>query len=242
MLQRPATLIVLIALATGCVPEARTPAQEAVVTGHLVYGSGDPLPDDVVAVVRLVELGERERIVAEQVIDPVEPSPIAFRLEARSLDTTSAYGLHASIEDAFGWVRWETREPVRVLTQGHPVEVDVVLVEPERDPWARARRRGVSFRAVGQEPGWLLDVFGDPPTHIELAADYGEARYTFDRPTRETPSATRTIYHARNGEHTLRVVVDATPCTDIMSGEPFEATVTAAIDGRELHGCGRTID
>ena len=37
----------------------------------------------------------------------------------------------------------------------------------------------------------------------------------------------------------LTIVIDRQACADIMSGEPFEAAVTASVDDRTLKGCGR---
>ncbi len=37
--------------------------------------------------------------------------------------------------------------------------------------WHRAKLRGVAFRAIGQEPGWLLEITNG--TEILLVTDYG---------------------------------------------------------------------
>ena len=69
-----------------------------------------------------------------------------------------------------------------------------------------------AFRAVGQEPGWLLEISnGD---EILLVSDYGSTRSSM--PCVE-------------------------PCTDSMSGEEFEVSVTIKQTNRKLQGCGRAL-
>ena len=40
--------------------------------------------------------------------------------------------------------------------------------------WQKAKLRGVSFRAIGQEPGWLLEITNGK--EILLVTDYGQNR------------------------------------------------------------------
>ncbi|MGZ8412357.1 MAG: COG3650 family protein [Gemmatirosa sp.] len=103
--------------------------------------------------------------------------------------------------------------------------------------WDAARRAGVDFRAVGQEPGWLLDV--DEGRSLRYVGDYGETRLTTPAPPPEVaPDGTRT-WRARTGPRELVVVARPVPCRDGMSGAPFTHTVTVQVDGRELQGCGQ---
>jgi putative lipoprotein len=104
--------------------------------------------------------------------------------------------------------------------------------------WRDAKARGVRFRAVGQEPGWLLDVQADGA--IDVEADYGEAVHHFPPVEPEVdPGAGRTIHRIETEAHRATIVIDDEPCRDAMSGWPFEATVTMVLDGREYGGCGR---
>lgn len=106
--------------------------------------------------------------------------------------------------------------------------------------WEAARDRGVRFRAVGQEPGWLVEV--TPHQQIHVLADYGEI--TFDAPWSEPvrdDDGTLT-YLTSTAEHTVRVVVREIPCTDTMSGEEFPLAVVLELDERALYGCGRMLD
>ncbi len=109
---------------------------------------------------------------------------------------------------------------------------------PAGSPWDDAARRGVTFRALGQEPGWSVEI--QPGRAIELTTDYGANRVSTPVPEPSTdPASGVTTYRARTEAHDLEIAIAKTSCTDVMSGETFEAQVTVRIDGRELRGCGR---
>lgn len=105
--------------------------------------------------------------------------------------------------------------------------------------WDQARNEGVDFRGVGQEPGWILDVYQSE--RIVLVWDYGEQRIDLPRSAPTYPQEGATRYEAHGGGHTLVVTTRRTPCQDAMSGEQFPATVEVVIDGRTLNGCGRSV-
>lgn len=105
------------------------------------------------------------------------------------------------------------------------------------DPWEAARERGVDFRAVGQEPGWWLEISG---SDLELAVDYGERRLSFSEPKRELDGGRR-VYRGTSDGHTVEVVLEKRRCEDAMSGEPFSTTVTVELDGETYRGCGQTL-
>jgi putative lipoprotein len=107
------------------------------------------------------------------------------------------------------------------------------------DPFTAALLRGVRFRAVGQEPGWHLEV--ERAGAIRFVGDYGERTITTPVPE-PTVTGERTEYRAVTEAHDLRVVIDRRACTDAMSGERFAATVMVKVDGDEYHGCGRWLE
>jgi putative lipoprotein len=107
-----------------------------------------------------------------------------------------------------------------------------------RDPWQEARDRGIDFRALGQEPGWFLEI--DRERWMRLLYDYAEREATTPVPLPVTKDGT-TTYDAVTEAHRLRVVIDDRPCSDVMSGETFDRAVTVTIDGRTLLGCGRQL-
>lgn len=106
------------------------------------------------------------------------------------------------------------------------------------DVWHKAKLRGVAFRAVGQEPGWLLEITNGE--EIVLATDYGENRQSLpyvDPIVHQDERRTEFILDSYN----TTIEIRGEHCTDSMSGESFEVTVTIFLQGRELHGCGRAL-
>lgn len=109
---------------------------------------------------------------------------------------------------------------------------------PAADPWEDARGRGIEFRAIGQEPGWFLEIDEDHSMH--LVYDYMEREARTPAPS-SVVKGTTTVYRASSGAESLTVTVDDRECQDVMSGFEFPSTVTVDIDGRILHGCGRRL-
>ncbi len=107
-----------------------------------------------------------------------------------------------------------------------------------RDPWQEARARGIEFRAVGQEPGWYVEI--DHEGDLHLFYDYGEKQLTTPAPA-PVVSGDRTTYAANSGSARVTVFAERRMCQDAMSGEPFPLDVRVTIDGRELRGCGRDL-
>jgi uncharacterized membrane protein len=117
---------------------------------------------------------------------------------------------------------------------------DSVLREQElakNDVWHAAKLRGVAFRAIGQEPGWLLEITNGE--EILVVTNYGQTKesYAYVEP-QEDKAARETVFQI---DADTRVLIEGKPCTDSMSGESFEVTVTVALDGETLQGCGRAL-
>lgn len=108
------------------------------------------------------------------------------------------------------------------------------------DPWHEARVRGVDFRAIGQEPGWFLEI--DDDAAILFAYDYGTERTSVPAPEPYRDESTgRITYRATTGPDELVIIIDVEPCFDTMSGEAFDRTVTVSLGAREYRGCGRVL-
>lgn len=105
--------------------------------------------------------------------------------------------------------------------------------------WESARAEGVDFRAVGQEPGWLLDIY--ELDRIRLLWDYGDNLADFPLTEPSYPQEGATRYETEAGGRTLVIVIRRFPCSDAMSGQPYPSTVEVVIDGRTLNGCGRSV-
>lgn len=106
--------------------------------------------------------------------------------------------------------------------------------------WEDAKLRGVDFRAIGNEPGWNLEIIKSEK--IVFVGDYGQARHEFiiTEPSID-PQARTTVYHVQNDKHELSAIIVGRRCRDTMSGEAFETTVTVILDGKKYRGCGKAL-
>ncbi|RLA34094.1 MAG: hypothetical protein DRR11_03765 [Gammaproteobacteria bacterium] len=104
--------------------------------------------------------------------------------------------------------------------------------------WHKAKLRGVAFRAIGQEPGWLLEITDG--TEIMLSTDYGQNvnSYAYVDPVIYQEQR-RTLYIITDEE--IEIEILGQPCQDVMSGEEFAVSVTIRISDKELKGCGRAL-
>jgi putative lipoprotein len=107
---------------------------------------------------------------------------------------------------------------------------------PAKAPWADAKRRGVTFRALGQEPAWVFEVQGRDL--LVLITDLGATRHEFPFQPPAVDGAT-TTYRSAAGAGELVASVTRSPCADTMSGEAFDVAATIAFGGETLRGCGR---
>lgn len=122
----------------------------------------------------------------------------------------------------------------------------LLLVEEEPvDPWLKALRAGVDLRAVGQEPGWLVEIWDGH--HIHLALDYGLT--TITTPVswpEEDPETGAMVYRTPKelSPFEVQVTVEHRTCVDPMSGEVFPETVTVEFveSGYVYYGCGRRLE
>ena len=225
-------------------------------TGTVVYRERIALPPEAVVRVTLEDVSRADApavVLAEQTIRPdgrQVPIPFALAFDSAGVDPQGRYVVRAVISDADGRLRWTSDTAHPVLTDDAPsadVQVrvrratDASADTPTRSQtiWAEAQRQGVDFRAVGNEPGWVLDLF--EADRIRFVYDYGQQEAVVPAPE-PTVAAEQTVYHAETEAHTLTVTITETPCTDTMSGERFETTVTVELDGRAYRGCGRSLE
>jgi len=108
--------------------------------------------------------------------------------------------------------------------------------DPRRAVWERAKLDGADFRAVGNEPGWSLEILAG--TRMVLLADYGATRLELPLPEPTVDHATR---RTRWDAGEIRLEVIGRPCRDSMSGESFETEVIVHWQGSTLRGCGRAL-
>ena len=106
-----------------------------------------------------------------------------------------------------------------------------------RGPWEEARRRGVNFRAVGQEPGWFLEIQHE--RNLLLVADYGSRRLLAAAPE---PVFEDDIERYQVPSEDLEIEIRQTHCADSMSGESFTHEVKVTLSDRVYTGCGLSLE
>lgn len=110
---------------------------------------------------------------------------------------------------------------------------------PQERSWQAAKLRGVDFRALGQEPGWILEI--TKGEQIIYSGNYGQdtVRTAVPDPEKEKGKIT---YHTETDSDTLTLEILDEPCTDVMSGFKFPKTVSVSVNGETFRGCGRWLD
>lgn len=106
--------------------------------------------------------------------------------------------------------------------------------------WEHAKLNGVDFRAVGNEPGWVLEISNK--TDIQLITNYGQSHHNFA--STEVTSATQgltTIFEGKNKRDQIEITITGTRCGDSMSNEMFPVTVDIQLNENVYRGCGRAL-
>lgn len=137
--------------------------------------------------------------------------------------------------DRYGDEAVEVQVEGRTLRLARAGTAVVCQAEGTGEAWRDAIARGVTFRALGQEPGWLLEMDRDGRTVVLL--DYGVRRLEAATPE-PRPAGGGLEYRMVADGTSLSVRIEDTPCRDVMSGEAFPTTVTLETEGRSYTGCG----
>lgn len=102
-------------------------------------------------------------------------------------------------------------------------------------PWTRAMLKGVDFRAVGNEPGWHVEVIEDDGLMF-LTRDHGADQQVFED---VEVLADQAGYRATYAGKEVVVRLDPSPCQDTIVGWTSPFTVSLGINGQTLQACGR---
>ena len=139
----------------------------------------------------------------------------------------------AKYEDDGGMV-WSKGSTANVEVDGQRFQDCTIAPQSER---REGQHPDLQFRAVGQEPGWLIEVTDDS---LRFAWDYGQHEVILSRFSKKT-DAGRIIYRAETGRGPVRIVAEPQHCTDPMNGRLFSHTVTVTLAGDTHTGCGHLL-
>lgn len=106
--------------------------------------------------------------------------------------------------------------------------------------WEHAKLSGADFRAIGNEPGWNMEI--RQQSRLILVTSYGSERFEFDLPEPKINQQARsTVYEIRQAGKEVILMISGEFCRDSMSGEEFSSKVDISINGKPLQGCGRAL-
>ncbi len=100
------------------------------------------------------------------------------------------------------------------------------------------RAAGIQWRALGQEPGWIVDVKADGGLEAQLA--YGQRRISTPPANRESENGT-TRWTAQTEAGSLDLTVTRGPCSDTMADDRYWFSATLVVDGQTLRGCAQPL-
>lgn len=154
--------------------------------------------------------------------------------ETRVLSLTrSASG--ARYADGRGTVFWNRGAEAMFMRPGFGTSQCVVT--EARSPWIEARERGIVYRAVGQEPGWLVEVGEGEHPRVVISLDYGSRALELPR---AAPLAEGSGFQGLAGTEAVTLRIMPGPCRDSMSGELFESRAELRVGDTLYEGCGST--
>jgi putative lipoprotein len=107
----------------------------------------------------------------------------------------------------------------------------------QASPWEQARARGISFRGVGNEPGWLVEVGAGETPALHADLDYGERKIDVAR-AQPLPGATGYEGTASDGAE-VKLQLQREECNDGMSDQSYPISAKLSVDGKTYAGCGR---
>lgn len=133
---------------------------------------------------------------------------------------------------------WSKDEDAMLIVRGQ--EATACIVNEEATVWELSKLDGADFRAVGNEPGWEVLIFRNA---VILSSEYGAVNHVFKHATVYNDKKKKTTtYEAREAGHRIEMVLSQEKCTDSVSDETFETSVSILLDGKQkLSGCGRAL-
>jgi membrane-bound inhibitor of C-type lysozyme len=161
---------------------------------------------------------------------------IDFHDGTRRLDqTVSASGAKYADAVVTFWTKGSTATLERQGTA--PVQCEERRADSLRED---ARVRGVVYRALGNEPGWVLEI--GPGAGIVFVTNFGSETHTFDaaQESAGADGASRT-FTAGSGEQAIRATVLQERCVDD-GGVEFDHSATVEFAGQALRGCGTRLN
>ena len=127
---------------------------------------------------------------------------------------------------------------IDAVVDAQPESATIIAAGEPASPWDAAAARGVMFRAVGNEPGWYVEVDGGGAPALRATLDYGDRKV-------EVPHAVALDgdalgYHGTATDGSVVVLrIRRGACSDGMSDRRYDTSVTLDVGDVTYRGCGR---
>ena len=168
----------------------------------------------------------------------IEPGKAWLFLPGKTIDLPQVVSASGAKYSAEGYSFWSKGEEATLETDMN--QHTGCINNRARAIWEHAKLNGVDFRAVGNEPGWTMEISNKQD--LLLVTDYGQQTYRFSSAIMKTELHGRTtIYNAKNDNDMVEIVIRGKPCRDSMSGEAFSTTVSVLLNNNQYTGCGRPL-
>ena len=112
-----------------------------------------------------------------------------------------------------------------------------VVSAEEIDVWEKAKEEGVQFKAVGNEPGWQVEIRDDQA--IKFVNDYGDLE--IKAPVDDLwvgPAGEDKIYYVENDVIQFQVIIMKKSYQDTISGENYPYQVRVVFPSKSYVGGG----
>jgi membrane-bound inhibitor of C-type lysozyme len=120
------------------------------------------------------------------------------------------------------------------------VQVRECELNRQESIWEAAKLDGVDFRAIGNEPGWVLEI--SERSKLRFRYDYGQSEIeAIADDIVPDPDSRETVFSATTSSGELRIVLSGKVCTDTMSDEVFRTSVLVEYMDASYSGCGRAL-
>lgn len=232
------------------------PGGQAVIHGSATYLERIALPPGSSLQVQLIDTRLADTpaaVIAEQTFSDLKGPPFAFALPydaSRIRAGGDGYALHAGLYDANHALMFVTDASVPVqpgsdqvvsFRMARATDAATVGAAAGASPWDAARARGVGFRAVGNEPGWNVEVDKGAAPPMRVVLDYGQRQVQVAHTQPFSDQASGTVGFRGNAEDGTRIelTIHRGQCQDDMSGESFDASAELAVGAQHYKGCGR---
>ena len=132
---------------------------------------------------------------------------------------------------------WEKAGGARIET---PSSSGTYKIDRRASVFEDARLRGMIFKALGNEPGWVMEM---KPYTVYLSTDYGSKTYKLKTDVKDIMRGINS-FEAVSGKERFIITISIRDkgCTDSMKGDEFEAGVEIRAGEKVYSGCGKRLN